>query len=39
LPKYRHPQNSTLTWTGMGRKPKWYIKALESGYDKEDLKI
>ena len=21
--KYRHPDNSTLTWTGRGRRPKW----------------
>lgn len=21
--KYRHPENSTLTWTGRGRRPKW----------------
>lgn len=39
LPRYRHPQNPTLTWTGMGRKPNWFIEALEAGFDKEDLKI
>ncbi len=39
LPKYRHPQNPTLTWTGMGRKPKWFIEALEAGMNKEDLEI
>ncbi len=22
-PKYRHPQNSALTWTGRGRSPIW----------------
>ena len=21
--KYRHPDNSTFTWTGRGRRPKW----------------
>lgn len=21
--KYRHPDNSSLTWTGRGRRPKW----------------
>jgi DNA-binding protein H-NS len=21
--KYRHPENSTMTWTGRGRRPKW----------------
>ncbi|MGI3213291.1 H-NS family nucleoid-associated regulatory protein [Roseovarius tibetensis] len=39
LPKYRHPEDATLTWTGMGRKPKWFIDALEAGMSKEDLKI
>ncbi|WP_372971989.1 H-NS family nucleoid-associated regulatory protein [Marinobacter sp.] len=39
LPKYRHPDNPTLTWTGMGRKPKWFIDALEAGLSKDDLKI
>lgn len=39
LPKYRHPENPTLTWTGMGRKPKWFIDALEAGMSKEDLQI
>ncbi|MEI4234175.1 H-NS histone family protein [Roseovarius sp. D22-M7] len=39
LPKYRHPDNPTLTWTGRGRKPKWFIDALESGYEKKYLEI
>lgn len=39
LPKYCHPQNPTLTWTGIGRKPKWFIEALESGFDEKDLRI
>lgn len=39
LPKYRHPDNPTLTWTGMGRKPKWFIDAIEAGMSKDDLKI
>lgn len=39
LPRYRHPENPTLTWTGMGRKPNWFIKAIESGMSEEDLRI
>ena len=39
LPKYRHPENPTLTWTGRGRKPDWFNKAIEDGMTKEDLKI
>ncbi|MDZ7709485.1 MAG: H-NS histone family protein [Roseovarius sp.] len=39
MPKYRHPENPTLTWTGMGRKPGWFIEALDAGMSKEDLKV
>ncbi|MGI3212088.1 H-NS family nucleoid-associated regulatory protein [Roseovarius tibetensis] len=39
LPRYRHPENPTLTWTGMGRKPKWFIDAIEAGMTKDDLRI
>lgn len=38
-PKYRHPENATLTWTGRGRKPSWFIEALESGKAPADLEI
>lgn len=30
-PKYRHPENPQLTWTGKGRKPAWITQALENG--------
>jgi len=29
--KYRHPDNSTLEWTGRGRQPKWVGEWLEKG--------
>jgi len=29
--KYRNPENHEQTWTGMGRKPKWLVVALEGG--------
>ena len=38
-PKYRHPENPDLTWTGRGRKPGWFIAALEQGKTPEDLQI
>ena len=37
--KYRHPQNSTLTWTGRGRKPKWVDEFLNNGGTMEQLLI
>ena len=38
-PKYAHPENPELTWTGRGRKPKWVEEALSSGKSLEDLAI
>lgn len=38
-PKYRHPENAELTWTGRGRKPLWVVEALEAGKSLEDLAI
>lgn len=29
--KYRHPQDSSLTWTGRGRQPKWVVEYLATG--------
>jgi DNA-binding protein H-NS len=38
-PKYCHPENSGLTWTGRGRQPKWVVEALASGKTLSDLLI
>ena len=38
-PKYRHPENPSLTWSGRGRKPAWFTEALEQGMKQEDLLI
>jgi DNA-binding protein H-NS len=37
--KYRHPENATLTWSGRGRKPHWFVDALVDGAKPEDLAI
>ena len=37
--KYRHPENPSLTWSGRGRKPLWFVAALDSGKTPEDLAI
>ena len=29
--KYRHPENAALTWSGRGRKPQWFVEALDAG--------
>ncbi|PWE34097.1 transcriptional regulator [Maritimibacter sp. 55A14] len=38
-PKYRHPENASITWTGRGRKPKWFMEAIASGKSPDDLLI
>ena len=35
----RHPENPGLTWSGRGRKPLWFVEALEAGKMPEDLAI
>jgi DNA-binding protein H-NS len=37
--KYRHPENPALTWSGRGRKPQWFVDALEAGKTASDLAI
>lgn len=34
--KYRHPENSELTWSGRGKQPGWLRDALQE-YDEQDL--
>jgi DNA-binding protein H-NS len=35
--KFRHPENTTLTWTGRGRQPKWVVEWLGTGKTMEGL--
>ena len=37
--KYRHPDNSDLTWSGRGRKPLWFVAALEAGKSPENMAV
>jgi DNA-binding protein H-NS len=38
-PKYRHPTEASLTWTGRGRQPHWVTELLSSGITLESLTI
>lgn len=38
-PKYRHPENAEMTWSGRGRKPTWLAEALEAGESLEDFAV
>lgn len=37
--KFRHPENPALTWSGRGRKPRWFVDALAAGKTEDDLTI
>ena len=37
--KYRHPENSTLEWTGRGRQPKWVAEWLAKGGALDSLTV
>ncbi len=37
--KYANPANAADTWSGRGRKPRWFAEALAAGRKPEDLAI
>ena len=37
--KFRHPENPALTWSGRGRKPRWFLDALSVGKTEDELTI
>ncbi|MFP5510946.1 MAG: H-NS family nucleoid-associated regulatory protein [Alphaproteobacteria bacterium] len=37
--KFRHPENPALTWSGRGRKPRWFLEALAAGKTEDELTI
>jgi DNA-binding protein H-NS len=38
-PKYRHPKDAALTWTGRGRQPLWLVAELKKGKKLESFLI
>lgn len=38
-PKYRHPENLEITWSGRGRQPGWFRAAVEAGKSPETMAI
>lgn len=38
LPKYRNPQTSE-TWSGRGKRPRWLVAAMKSGRKIEEFRI
>jgi DNA-binding protein H-NS len=38
-PKYRNPANPEQTWSGRGKRPRWFNEALKAGKKEKDLAI
>jgi DNA-binding protein H-NS len=37
--RFRHPQNSALTWSGRGKRPNWMKDALAAGLTEDQMKV
>lgn len=37
--KNRHPENPAITWSGQGRKPRWFMDAVEAGKAPESMAV
>lgn len=38
-PKYRNPADAAQTWSGRGKRPRWFNAALKAGKKEKDLLI
>jgi DNA-binding protein H-NS len=38
-PKYRNPQAPNETWSGRGKRPRWFVAAIGAGKKEKDLLI
>ena len=38
-PKYRNPSDPSMTWSGRGKRPRWFNAALKSGKSEKSLLI
>ena len=39
MPKFANPANASETWSGRGRKPRWFAAALKAGKKPEQMAI
>ena len=37
--KYANPENPSDTWSGRGRKPRWFEAAIKAGKNPEDMSV
>ena len=38
-PKFQHPENSSITWTGRGRTPKWLAEFEARGHARQEFEV
>ena len=38
-PKYKNPDNPSENWSGRGRQPEWYKKAIEAGKTPKEMAL
>jgi DNA-binding protein H-NS len=38
-PRYRNPDDPSQTWSGRGRRPRWFNEAEAAGRPREDLEV
>lgn len=38
-PKYRHPENPSITWSGRGRRPAWFADTIAAGISEAHMLI
>lgn len=36
-PRYRHPADEAVTWSGRGRMPRWFMQAMRSGRSPDEF--
>jgi DNA-binding protein H-NS len=39
IPKYRNPDDSSETWSGRGKQPRWLVALLKAGKQIDDFRI
>ena len=39
VPKFANPADTSETWSGRGRKPRWFVAALKAGKKPEQMTI
>ena len=38
-PRYRNPENPEQTWSGRGKRPRWFIDSINSGISPESMEL